>query len=319
MSKTLHSVKLFGYDSVDLDKIAYGNGDVVYDVTNGTLRLMNGVTQGGSKLASQPFVTSALNTALSSYVSSSSLTATLSSYATNSSVTSQINAINSSLTGYVTSSSLTTTLSSYATTASLSSYATTASLSIYATTSSLSTLAPKASPTFTGTATFSGDVNAGNIKNLVVNDLGGPTLTVGSQLQIGNSDGAGAGVLIKNAVTNTIGGESSSTLESGSKIQMDSGNVSLFSYTYNTLGGESPSGLENQLVVEVDNSYLNKVVRIGTRVITTVGGTSTNSFQGVTISQYGDISTPESITTASAIVGGVNIKSFAIAMAAAMA
>jgi hypothetical protein len=318
MSKTLHSVKLFGYASVDLDKITYSNGDVVYDVTSGTLRLMDGATQGGLKIASQPFVTSALNTALSSYVSSSSLTATLSSYATNSSVTSQINAINSSLTGYVTSSSLTTTLSSYATTASLSSYATTASLSIYATTSSLSTLAPKASPTFTGTATFSGDVNAGNIKNLVVNDLGGGgALTVGSQIQIGNSTNAGAGVLIKNVVTNTLGGEFSSTLEQGSKIQMDSGNVSLSSYTYNSISGSS--GLESRLVVEVDNSYLNNVVRIGTRIINTGVESPINTFQGVTISQYGDIATPGSITTASAIVGGVSIKSFAIAMAAAMA
>ena len=165
----------------------------------------------------------------------------------------------------------------------------------------------------TGITTFPGVINAGNIKNLVVNDLGGGTsLTAGSQVQIGNSAGiAGAGVLIKNAVTNNLDGEFSSTLEAGSKIQMDNGNVSLYGYTYNTLGGESPSGLENRLVVEVDNSYLNNVVRIGTRAITTTGGNTTvNSFQGVTFSRQGDISTPGAITAATATIGGVDLKRY---------
>jgi hypothetical protein len=165
-------------------------------------------------------------------------------------------------------------------------------------------------PTVTGLATFTGTVKAGNINNLVVNDLGGGggALTVGSQIQIGNSAGAGAGVLIKNAVTNTLGGEFSSTLEQGSKIQMDSGNVSLSSYTYNSIS--SSTGLESRLVVEVDNSYLNNVVRIGTRIINSGVESPTNTFQGVTISQYGNISTPGSITAASAVINGINLKQY---------
>jgi hypothetical protein len=165
-------------------------------------------------------------------------------------------------------------------------------------------------PTVTGLATFTGTVKAGNINNLVVNDLGGGggALTVGSQIQIGNSAGAGAGVLIKNAVTNTLGGEFSSTLESGSKIQMDSGGVSLSSYTYNSISGST--GLESRLVVEVDNSYPNNVVRIGTRIINSGVESPTNTFQGVTISQYGNIATPGSITAASAVINGINLKQY---------
>ena len=142
----------------------------------------------------------------------------------------------------------------------------------------------------TGITTFPGVINAGNINNLVVNDLGGGTsLTAGSQVQIGNSAGiAGAGVLIKNAVTNTLGGETE--LESGSKIQMDNGIVSLSGYTYNSAGGGD--GLEFQMVVEVENNYPNKVVRIGTRIINTIEELTTNVFQGITINQYGVLTLP---------------------------
>ena len=158
----------------------------------------------------------------------------------------------------------------------------------------------------TGITTFPGVINAGNINNLVVNDLGGGTaLTAGSQLQIGNSAGiAGAGVLIKNAVTNTLSGVTS--LESGSKIQMDNGIVSLSSYTVNVLG--DGDGLENQLVVEVDNNYLNNVVRIGTRSITTTEGTPLSAFQGWTFGTVGPsqvITFPNSTVQSTAWTGSV--------------
>ena len=155
-----------------------------------------------------------------------------------------------------------------------------------------------------GNLKVGGTITAGNINNLVVNDLGGGTaLTAGSQVQIGNSAGiAGAGVLIKNAVTNTLSGVTS--LEEGSKIQMDNGNVSLFGYTYNELGGGD--SLENQLVVEVDSNYLNKGVRIGTRIINTTGGSTTNVFQGITINQYGDITFPDATVQTTAWTGIAN-------------
>ena len=129
MSKTVHSVKLQAYDSIDLDRLSYSNGDLVYDITNNTIRLMDGITQGGKKIATQSYVVSSL----AAYAT----TASLSSYATT-----------ASLSSYITSTSLTTTLNSYVTSTSL-----TTTLNSYATTSSISALAPKASPTFTGTVT----------------------------------------------------------------------------------------------------------------------------------------------------------------------
>lgn len=50
MSKVQHSVKLVSYDSRDLDRLSYTTGDVVFDSTNTTLRVMDGVNQGGVQL-----------------------------------------------------------------------------------------------------------------------------------------------------------------------------------------------------------------------------------------------------------------------------
>ena len=50
MSKSVHSVKLQPYASSDLNRLAYSDGDVVYDQSNGTLRVMNGETAGGTQI-----------------------------------------------------------------------------------------------------------------------------------------------------------------------------------------------------------------------------------------------------------------------------
>jgi hypothetical protein len=50
MSKVQHSVKLVSYNSSDLDRVSYSTGDVVFDSTNTTLRVMDGVNQGGFQL-----------------------------------------------------------------------------------------------------------------------------------------------------------------------------------------------------------------------------------------------------------------------------
>ena len=50
MSKTVHSVKLQAYDSIDLNRLTYSNGDLVYDTTVGTLRIMDGINAGGKPL-----------------------------------------------------------------------------------------------------------------------------------------------------------------------------------------------------------------------------------------------------------------------------
>jgi hypothetical protein len=337
MSKTVHSVKLQAYASVDLDRISYSGGDVVYDKTNGTLRVMDGETPGGGKLATQVWVqnsagtitanlkgdiytagglrvldngTTLANPAFFGDIYASNGTSKILDNGTDGTNAAFTGSVTGNLTGNVTGN-LTGNVTGNVTGAVTGNASTATQLatarningvafngSVNITLNTLVNGANTVSLGSTGITTFPGVINAGNIKNLVVNDLGGGTsLTVGSQIQIGNSAGAGAGVLIKNAVTNTLGGETS--LEAGSKIQMDDGNVSLISYTYNSLGGGS--GLEGQLVVEVDNSYLNNVVRIGTRVINTTGGTPTSVFQGVTISQYGNISTPTGTVTASAV------------------
>jgi hypothetical protein len=71
-------VRLPIYDSVDLDRLSYSSGDVVYDSTNATVRLMDGETQGGFKLATQNYVqTNAITTANLS----SNLATALASYA----------------------------------------------------------------------------------------------------------------------------------------------------------------------------------------------------------------------------------------------
>jgi hypothetical protein len=62
MSKTVHSVKLQAYDSIDLNRLSFSNGDVVFDDTNNTLRIMDGNTIGGSLIASQPWVSAQLST-----------------------------------------------------------------------------------------------------------------------------------------------------------------------------------------------------------------------------------------------------------------
>ena len=137
MSKTVHSVKLQAYDSVDLDRLSYSNGDLVYDLTNSTIRLMDGTSQGGKKLATQLWTASQL----ANYVTTSSLTTTLNSYVTAASLTTTLN-------GYATSASLTTALASTVTAASL-----TTTLNGYALSTSVALKAPLASPTFTGTVT----------------------------------------------------------------------------------------------------------------------------------------------------------------------
>jgi hypothetical protein len=57
-------VRLPVYDSIDLDRLSYALGDLVVDLTNNTLRLMNGVNQGGTSMATQPWVNQAVSTPL---------------------------------------------------------------------------------------------------------------------------------------------------------------------------------------------------------------------------------------------------------------
>ena len=86
-------VRLPVYDAVDLDKLSYSNGDVVADITNGTIRLMDGNMPGGAKLATQSWVQenaltdSTLNSAIATQLTGYVPLTTLAAYST----TSQMN------------------------------------------------------------------------------------------------------------------------------------------------------------------------------------------------------------------------------------
>jgi hypothetical protein len=127
MTKTVHSVKLIPYDGINLDKLAYDRGELVYDLTAGTIRLMDGSSLGGVKFATQTYVDSkistevtgrnsaiagAISTALTGYVTTTAQTTALASYVTTLAQT-------TALASYVTTASLATTLNSYATSTSL--------------------------------------------------------------------------------------------------------------------------------------------------------------------------------------------------------
>lgn len=92
-------VRLPIYDSVDLDRLSYSSGDVVYDATNATVRLMDGATQGGFKLATQNYVqnnaitTSNLAANLSSALAPYALTSSLSNYTTHSELSTALSSL----------------------------------------------------------------------------------------------------------------------------------------------------------------------------------------------------------------------------------
>jgi hypothetical protein len=66
MAQIFRSIRLNNYSSSDLDLVTYSNGEIVFDATNNTLRVMDGNTQGGAKLATQTFVSSLISSQTSS-------------------------------------------------------------------------------------------------------------------------------------------------------------------------------------------------------------------------------------------------------------
>lgn len=92
---TQHSVKLIAYDAVDINNISYNNGDVIYDGTNKTLRVMDGVTPGGWSIATESWVN---QNALTVSSLAPAVSAALSSQLVNYSTTSQIESTYATLT-----------------------------------------------------------------------------------------------------------------------------------------------------------------------------------------------------------------------------
>lgn len=207
MHNTFNSVKLVGKDTVDLDRLSYTPGDIVYDKTNNTLRIMDGTNLGGTKMSTQPWTTSTIATALTPYVTATALTSrlttALSPYVTSASLT-------TTLGNYPTSSSLTTTLANYPTSSSLST-----ALANYTTTSALTTLlAGKANTTAqitvngtaitiggSGTVTANANTLTGTtLKSTVVNS-NLQTVGVLNTLEVAGDVTADANVVISNVPT----------------------------------------------------------------------------------------------------------------------
>lgn len=67
MTLPVRSLRLQRYNSVQLDRMSYEDGEVFYDDVAGALRLMDGKNPGGKKIASQDWATGQLTTNLANY------------------------------------------------------------------------------------------------------------------------------------------------------------------------------------------------------------------------------------------------------------
>jgi hypothetical protein len=60
----IRALRLQRQDAVTLNRSAFEEGELVYDATNGTIRLMDGNNLGGKQIATQPWTISAISTAV---------------------------------------------------------------------------------------------------------------------------------------------------------------------------------------------------------------------------------------------------------------
>jgi len=296
MTKTVHSVKLQAYASVDLDRLSYSNGDIVYDNTNRTLRVMDGVSQGGAKVATQTWT----NSLVSSFVTSSTLTTTLNAYATTASVSSGYvsnSNLTTTLTGYVTTSNLTNTLTGYVTasnlTSTLSSYATTSSLSSYATSSAI-------------TAAIGTVVD--------VDNMGTYLLYAGV-----NNNTYGDVPLLTELFNGRPLGDLNNT---GDVTASDA--LNMIKYTAGVLNPVTDASTITYIETVFFPQLLSNTVKYSRYLIIKTNLTAILSRYATTtnLSLKANIATPTftgTITAPKAIIGGVNIKAFAIAMGAGLA
>ena len=201
--KSINSVKLIAHDSADLDRLSYSNGDIVYDITNATIRLMDGANLGGRKLATQPYVGTAISTALGPYATTTSvgtaISTALTSYATTTSVGT---AISTALTSYA--ASVTTALSSYSTTASMNSAISTGSV---ASATQLTTARKINNINFDGSADITITASAGTLTGTTLSSgvTGSSLTTVGTlnALEVAGNIQADSNVVISTVPTLT--------------------------------------------------------------------------------------------------------------------
>ena len=224
---TLHSVKLIAYNYVDIKNLSYNNGDVIYDNTNNTLRVMDGRTGGGVPLATRDWVNA--------------------------------NALTNSSLAPAVSAALSAQLVNYSTTAQIAStYATQSALS--AAVAGIITVIPTASTTVLGgvkvdgtsiTINGSGVISGTNTYTLPTAStsvLGGVKVD-GTSIVISNGIISGANQFVLNAATNTtLGGVKVAVSgTSGLNLNTGTGDLSLATAIPNDtgagkLGGVIPDG-----------------------------------------------------------------------------
>jgi len=118
------------FSTTSIATLVGANGELYVDTTKKTIVVQDGATTGGSTLATESWVSSALGTvsfstsvlsnyvlssALTSYTINANLTSTLANYTTNANLTSTLAryALSSTLTSYTTNANLTSTLASF--------------------------------------------------------------------------------------------------------------------------------------------------------------------------------------------------------------
>jgi hypothetical protein len=203
------------FSTTSIATLVGANGELYVDTTKKTIVVQDGTTPGGSTLATESWVSSALGTvsfntsvlngyalssALTSYTTNANLTSTLANYTTNANLTSTLAAYTfntSVLTSYTTNANLTSTLAGYALSSALTSYTTnanlTSTLAQYALSSTLTSYTINANLTST-LASFTVSKLQYSSITVQLDSLGTMVLPSGAQLYSGLYSGyPGAG------------------------------------------------------------------------------------------------------------------------------
>jgi hypothetical protein len=127
------TLQLRRYNTATIASTTGADGEVLVDTTKRTLVVQDGSTAGGTPLATETFVTSALtgfsttySSLLASYATNANLTATLVSYTLNSNLTSTLNSyasktfVTSALTSYASIAYVTSSIAAISSTGSIS-------------------------------------------------------------------------------------------------------------------------------------------------------------------------------------------------------
>lgn len=186
----IRALRLTRHDATTLDRMAFEEGELVFDSTNGLIRLMDGNNFGGKKLANQVWATSAISTAITANNVTVNAAIALKAPINNPGFTGTVTGITASMVGLgnVTNESKATMFSGPTFTGTVSGI--TATMVGLGNVTNESKATMFSGPTFSGTVTgtFSGNVT-GNVTGNV----------------IGNTTGTHTGAVVGNVTGNTTG------------------------------------------------------------------------------------------------------------------